>query len=853
MNWRTIGRFPSFALGGPDMSTSTESLSGLFAGRYAIEREIGRGATAIVYLARDAETGRMVALKVLRDALLESRSVVHFLREIEHQQGLTHESVVPVLDSGEADGRPFIVLPYMDGGTLRTRLLRERQLYYADVIAIGTAVCEALAHAHTRGIVHRDVKPENILFAGGRAYLSDFGIARALERVAGDATTSTGIIRGTPAYVSPEQAGGLVEYDGRTDVYSLGCVLYEMIAGVQPFVGPTPQSVISQRLSYRPTPVSQFRETVPVDLEAVVSRSMMVTPADRYQSAAEMLEALRSAGTEPSDPTLRTRVKDGSRWKIVALAVTTLAATAALVISLWPDPPAPGVIPEGDARRIAVLYMNSMTPDVLPEYVADGITEDLIDQLGAVNELHVISPDGVRPFRNDSVSLARIKNTLKVGTIVSGSIRRSGNMLRLSVRLTDAATQRQVDSNTLEAPWTELFDLQDRLAGQVEVWLRQRLGDQISFRANRAATSSLSSWEAVQLASREVRRAVQAAATRGDTSSVHLFLAADSMYKRASEFDPQWTLPLVRRGNLALLALAARSPVPPNGADTARYQTMPVPERSRLWVERAREMATLALARNPNDPHALALLGQADLSLASATPDRRDSLLASAERSLRTALEERPDNAPTWSALAELLVQRGRYGDAATAAGNAIEADPWFEVRRVLGIAFSASLAAEQFEDARKWCRQGLSYYPGDARFIECNLRILGSSSRSRSAIPGAWAEVAKIEAADSLRRLDATWGYRRLMVAAILARSGLHDSARAVMAAAMGQQPAMARQASRPAEAYLHLLLGDQDAAVQILSDYLHAMPPGSGAPILMHPWFVTVRGDSRLTSLAR
>jgi serine/threonine protein kinase len=145
MNWRTIGRFPSFALGGPDMSTSTESLSGLFAGRYAIEREIGRGATAIVYLARDAETGRMVALKVLRDALLESRSVVHFLREIEHQQGLTHESVVPVLDSGEADGRPFIVLPYMDGGTLRTRLLRERQLYYADVIAIGTAVCEALS------------------------------------------------------------------------------------------------------------------------------------------------------------------------------------------------------------------------------------------------------------------------------------------------------------------------------------------------------------------------------------------------------------------------------------------------------------------------------------------------------------------------------------------------------------------------------------------------------------------------------------------------------------------------------------------------------------------------------------
>jgi serine/threonine protein kinase/tetratricopeptide (TPR) repeat protein len=837
------------------MSTSTEGLSGLFAGRYSIEREIGRGATAIVYLARDEQTGRTVALKVLRDALLESRSVVHFLREIEHQQGLTHPSVVPVLDSGEADGRPFIVLPYMEGGTLRTRLLRDRQLSYSDVITIGTSVCEALAHAHARGLIHRDVKPENILFAEGRAHLSDFGIARALERVTGDATTSTGIIRGTPAYVSPEQAGGLIEYDGRTDVYSLGCVLYEMIAGVQPFVGPTPQSVISQRLSYRPTAVSQFRETVPVDLEAIVTRALMVTPADRYQSAAEMLEALRSAGTEPSDPTLRTRVRQGGRWKMAALAVTALVTTAALVYSLLPDASVPtaGVIPEGDPRRIAVLYLKSGTPDVLPEYIADGITEDLIDQLGGVAKLHITSPDGVRPFRNSSVQLDSIQRALKVGTIVSGSVARSGNTLRVDVRLVDAVSGQQIDSETLDEPWTELFALQDRLAGLVQFWLRTRVGEYVALRTNRAETKSIPSWEDVQLASREVRRAIQAAATRGDTSSVRLFLAADSIYMRASALDPEWTLPLVRRGNLALLALAARSPVPPNAADSVRYRTMPLPERSRLWVERARELATQALSKEPRDPLALALLGQAELSLASATPDRRDSLLASAERNLRTALEQRRDNAPTWSALAELLMQRGRYADGATAAANAIEADAYFEVRRVLGIALSASLAAEQFEDARKWCRLGLSYYPGDARFIECNLRILGSSARSPSAVPAAWAEVENIEAADSLGRLDATWGYRRLMVAAILARSGSKDSARAVLSVVTRQQPAMAQQSSRPAEAYLHLLLGDQDAAVQILADYLRALPPGSGAPILMHPWFGSVRGDPRLGSLSR
>jgi serine/threonine-protein kinase len=837
------------------MSTSVDVLSGLFAGRYAIEREIGRGATAIVYLARDLKTAQPVALKILRDVLVESRSVPQFLREIELHRGLTHPSIVPVLESGNADGRPYIVHPYLDGGTLRTRLLRDRQLPYREVIAIGISVAEALAHAHQAGLIHRDVKPENILFADGRAHLSDFGIARALERMTGDVTTSTGVVRGTPAYVSPEQAGGQVDYDGRSDVYSLGCVLYEMVAGVQPFVGPTPQSVIVQRISFKPTPVAQFRDTVPADLEAVIERAMMSAPADRFQTAGEMLAALQSAGTEPSDPVRRAAGKRSNRRPLVMAVVALSVVAVAALSTLLPDDAAAGadLIPEGDKRRVAVLYMNSNTPDVLPEHVADGITEDLIDQLGGVNALHVTSPDGVRPFRTNAVPIDSIQRSLKVGTIVSGSVARSGDILRVTVRLVDARTGQQLDQKAIDEKWTELFALQNRLASEVQFWLRQRIGEEVALRTNRAATRSVPSWEAVQIASREVRRAIQAAATRGDTSSVRLFLRADSIYASASELDPEWTLPLVRRGTLALLALAARSPEPPNATDSARYRSMTLPERTLLWVERARELATQALAREPRDPHALALLGQADLSLASATPERRDSLLASAERNLRTALELRPDNAPTWSALAELLVQRGQYADGAAAAERAFEADAYFEVRRVLGIAFSASLAAELFEDARKWCRLGLSYYPGDARFIECNLRILGSSARSPSAVPGAWTEVASIEAADTLGRLRATWGYRRLMVAAILARSRLQDSARAVMAVVERQQPADAQVASRPAEAYVHLLLGDKETAVQVLADYLRTLPPGRGTPILMHPWFVSLRNDPRLNALAR
>ena len=837
------------------MNTSAEVLSGLFAGRYTIEREIGRGATAIVYLARDLKSEQPVAVKILRDVLVESRSVPQFLREIELHRGLTHPSIVPVLDSGTAGGRPYIVHPYLDGGTLRTRLLRDRQLPFRDVIAIGTSMAQALAHAHKAGLIHRDVKPENILFADGQAHLSDFGIARGLERMTGDVTTSTGVVRGTPAYVSPEQAGGQVDYDGRSDVYSLGCVLYEMVAGVQPFVGPTPQSVIVQRMSFKPTSVAQFRDTVPVDLEAIIERAMMLAPADRYQTADEMLAALQSAGTDPSDPVRRAAARRPNRRPLIlAVAALSVAALAGLA-TLLPDEKAAtaGVIPDGDPRRIAVLYMNSNTPDVLPEYVADGITEDLIDQLGGVNALHVISPDGVRPFRNSGASLDSIQRALKVGTIVSGTVAKSGNTIRVVARLIDAASSQQIDSKELDMPWAELFALQDRLAQQVQFWLRQRLAEEVSLRANRVSTTSVASWEAVQEASREVRRAIQAAASRGDTSSVQLFLRADSIYARASELDPRWTLPLTRRGNLALLALANRSPQPPNAADSARYRLMTAPEKSLLWVEHARSLARQALSHNPQDALALAVLGQADLSLAAATPDRRDSLLASAERSLRNALASRPDNAPAWSALADLLVQRGQYAAAAEAAQRAFEADAYFEVRRVLGTAFSASLGAELFEDARKWCRIGLSYYPGDPRFTECQLRILGSGARSRSAASEAWTELGRIEAADSLGRLSATWGYRRLMVAAILARSGLQDSARAVMSHVRQQQPAEAQIASRPAEAYLHLLLGDQEAAVQVLADYLRALPPGSASPILMHPWFDTVRNDPRLDALAR
>jgi tRNA A-37 threonylcarbamoyl transferase component Bud32/tetratricopeptide (TPR) repeat protein len=286
------------------VTESSGTVSGVFADRYTIERELGRGATSVVYLARQHSDGRAVAIKILREELVTEISTERFLREIRVTTRLQHPNIVPVLDSGQVDGRPFFVLPHMDGGTLRARLEREKQLPIPDVLSIGKAIAAALQFAHEHSLLHRDVKPENILFADGEARLADFGIARALSEStssgAAPSTTSTGVVRGTPAYMSPEQAAGDHQIDARSDIYSLACVLYEAVAGVPAFVGPTPQSVISQRLSHMPRGVRVYRPTASIALERTLGRALALAPVDRYQTAREFGTDLGNAGDATS-------------------------------------------------------------------------------------------------------------------------------------------------------------------------------------------------------------------------------------------------------------------------------------------------------------------------------------------------------------------------------------------------------------------------------------------------------------------------------------------------------------------------------------------------------------------------
>ena len=260
--------------------------------RYVLERELGRGGMATVHLARDLKHGRPVALKVLHPELAASLGPERFLREIRTTAQLRHPHILPVHDSGEAAGQLWYTMPYVEGESLRARLTRERQLSLEDALQVARQVLGALSYAHTHGVVHRDIKPENILLEGDEAVVADFGISRAIGAAGGETLTQTGLVVGTPAYMSPEQAAGQLDLDGRSDLYSLGCVLYEMLAGHAPFLGRTPQELLARHALDPLPPLRSVRPGVPVDVEQAITKALAKVPADRFATASEFAEAL---------------------------------------------------------------------------------------------------------------------------------------------------------------------------------------------------------------------------------------------------------------------------------------------------------------------------------------------------------------------------------------------------------------------------------------------------------------------------------------------------------------------------------------------------------------------------------
>jgi serine/threonine-protein kinase len=420
------------------------------ADRYRLERELGRGGMARVYLAHDLKHDRPVALKVLHPELSATLGTERFLREVRTAARLQHPNILSVHDSGEVGGDVgagaavlWYSMPYVEGESLRDRLRREIQLPIHEAAAIAREVAEALDYAHGRGVLHRDIKPENVLLSRGHALVADFGIACALgadgPAPSGERLTGSGLTLGTPAYMSPEQATGADRLDARSDVYSLGCALFEMLAGEPPFTGPTAQAVIAKRFTETVPSTRRGGRVVPDELDRIVLRALAPVPADRFPTAAAFAEALRA----------------GEPW--------THRATERRES------------PRGVEPSVAVLPFANLSPSPDNEFFADGMTDELINALAKVPSLHVVSRTSCFAFKGRPEDAREIGRRLQVRTVLEGSVRQAGPRLRVSAQLINVADGFLLWSESFDRETEDIFAIQDEIARAIGGALRVRL------------------------------------------------------------------------------------------------------------------------------------------------------------------------------------------------------------------------------------------------------------------------------------------------------------------------------------------------------------------------------------------
>jgi DNA-binding SARP family transcriptional activator/tRNA A-37 threonylcarbamoyl transferase component Bud32/TolB-like protein len=447
-------RQPVSPIGGPGLDEDAARLSRALGKRYRIERLIGRGGMATVYLAHDIRHERHVAMKVFQPELAAVIGAKRFLQEIKITAGLEHPHILTLIDSGEADGLLYYVMPYVEGESLRDKLAREQQLTIDEALEITKTVAEALDYAHRRGVIHRDIKPENILLHEGGAMVADFGIALAVRAAGGPRLTETGLSLGTPSYMSPEQATGDQQLDARTDIYSLGAVLYEMLVREPPYTGATSQAIISKLLTERPTRPRTLRDTVTESLDEAVMKALARLPIDRFATAAEFADALAPAAiaTPAGVPAARRR---GKR-RAIAAAVAAAAIIVAALVWLWPDLNQNRVFvtqdrgPVLNRNRVLVMPFENRTGDttmavfgkMAADWIAQGLQQiDVIDVVPTATGL-VGGPDNVAAGASGAGGVAASAGMTGAGTVVAGAYYRRGDSLEFRAQVIDAGNDR---------------------------------------------------------------------------------------------------------------------------------------------------------------------------------------------------------------------------------------------------------------------------------------------------------------------------------------------------------------------------------------------------------------------------
>ena len=623
---------------------SLQDFQAALSGTYAIERELGRGGMATVYLARDIRHQRRIALKVLRPELAVTLGPDRFLHEIRIAAGLQHPHILPVFDSGEAAGQLWYSMPYVEGETLRDRLRREKQLPLDDACRIALQVLSALEYAHGHGVIHRDVKPENILLEDDQAVLADLGIARAVTAVGEERLTETGLSLGTPAYMSPEQACAERTIDGRTDIYSVGCVLYEMLAGEPPYTGPSPQAIVARRLTEPPPRLRTIRDA-PEALERTIHRALARNAADRFATAREFARAITlteptSSGSPGSRPANRPGWRRAQRSMVGGLLLTL-----ALILAWVAYRRAASTAPQVSATRLAVLPFSVRGTGSL-SYLSEGMVDLLSRDLDGAGDLRTIDAGTILTAAASSVDGGTldvergrtVARRVGAGLYVLGSVNAIGGRVRIQAALYDGAGTGEAQTHaSVEGDSTQLFELVDRLSAQLLV--KRGSGSRLAETAA-VTTRSLVALKAYLDGERRLRAA---SLQRARLDS------AITMFQRAVTEDSTFALAQYR------LAVAAG------------------------WANRP-AMATAAASR------ALSMserLTQRDRRLLTAYLDFRQGAANRAEQQYRAILSDYPDDLEAQFQLADLLYHynplRGRHrAEARELFDQILDLDPGF-------------------------------------------------------------------------------------------------------------------------------------------------------------------------------
>ncbi|HJW48049.1 MAG TPA: hypothetical protein VJ726_01380, partial [Candidatus Limnocylindria bacterium] len=658
----------------------------------------------------------------------------------------------------------------------------------------------------------------------------------------------TGVTLGTPLYMSPEQGMAQRDIDGRSDQYSLACVLYEMLAGQPPFTGPTAQSLIARHALDSVPPLLTVRETVPEDVEAAIMCALAKVPADRFATVAGFAAALRGTGTFPMRRATLSRtgtahVTRTSRPAImVALVALAIVGLAGGGFWVWRRPTSLAVASDGafDPKRIAVLYFDDRSRDGELAYLADGLSESLMEQLDGVKGLNVVSKHGVAPFKGKQADVDSVAQILRVGTLLKGTVEEDGDRVRLTVRLLDGNSGSEFRSQSFSEDKSNLLVARDSLASQVALFLRDRLREEVRLRETRSGTRNGDAWSLVQRAEKARKDAEAFMASDSAEAAARTLAMADSLLAWAEELDSRWATPIVQRAWLAFREVRSIR-------DALRKPAV---------IAKGIEHAERALALDPRNAEAFEVRGTLryykHLQGLARDPNEAAELVRTAEADLRQATSLDASRATAWNTLSLLLYRTYNRVEANLAAQRAYEEDTYLAAAPdIVFRLYATSWDMEQFIEAAKWCDLGRSRFPERPSFITCQLWLLSTNVRQPDAAE-AWRLLGELERVTPKSQWEAARRQAQMIVALSIARAGYPDSARRVIERSRAGPEIDPQGELIGQELVVRAMLGDKEEAIRMLTLFLTSHPEHREGFFKANRWeFRGLREDPRFLGL--